>query len=112
MRYKPEQKAETYERMVAVTGECFGEEGFTGIDIDGLSKVAIVTSGASYKQPVFDIAGEKVLLELAIGIAQFQQRNGNQWWHSLLFVLAMASFKERVSQLISISCLRHRSVCS
>ena len=49
MRYSPEQKAESRERLVRASAALAKQEGFAATGIDALAKAADLTSGAFYK---------------------------------------------------------------
>lgn len=85
MRYGPNQKEQTRERIIAAAGRCFRKSGYSGIGVDGLAKEAGVTSGAFYghfdsKMEAFAAAIVSGLDELGKGIAEYRQKYGDDWW--------------------------------
>jgi len=87
MRYKPEQKKETRQKIIDAAGRSFRKSGFNGIGIDGLAKEAGVTSGAFYKhfpskKVAFESAVVEGLVEVQGAIEKMQQQFGAQWWHA------------------------------
>lgn len=85
MRYKPEQKEKTRERIVAAAGRSFKKSGYSGVGVDGLAKEAGVTSGAFYghfpsKKDAFKEAIVSGMGELQSAIADMKQSHGDAWW--------------------------------
>jgi len=85
VRYKPGQKEQTRERILAAAGRSFKKGGFSGVGVDGLAKEAGVTSGAFYghfqsKVAAFEAAIVSGLDELRSAIASLQQEHGEKWW--------------------------------
>ncbi len=85
MRYKPEHKAQTRQRIVAAAERSFKENGYSGIGVDGLAREAGVTSGAFYghfasKEAAFGEAIEEGLSTLYSAIENVKQQHGNSWW--------------------------------
>lgn len=85
MRYKPGQKEQTRERIVAAAERSFKKGGYNGVGVDGLAKTAGVTSGAFYghfksKEAVFKAAIVSGLGELNEAITQFKSQYGEDWW--------------------------------
>ena len=85
MRYKPEQKEKTRERIVAAAGRSFKKGGYSGVGVDGLAKEAGVTSGAFYghfpsKKDAFKEAIILGMSELQTAISDMQQSYGDEWW--------------------------------
>ncbi|OUR64613.1 TetR family transcriptional regulator [Methylophaga sp. 42_25_T18] len=88
MRYKPEQKKETHEKIIAAAGRSFRKNGFSGIGVDGLAKEAGVTSGAFYKhfpskKAAFETIVVEGLQEVQQAILGQQQAYGDDWWKAL-----------------------------
>jgi len=85
MRYKPEHKAQTHQRIVAAAERSFKKNGYSGIGIDGLAKEAGVTSGAFYghfksKEAAFGETIEAGLSTLYSAIENAGQTHGDRWW--------------------------------
>lgn len=85
MRYKPEHKAQTRQRIVAAAERSFKKNGYSGIGVDGLAKEAGVTSGAFYghfasKEAAFGEAIETGLSTLYSAIENVKQESGEHWW--------------------------------
>ncbi len=85
MRYKPEQKEQTLERIVAAAGRSFKKSGYNGVGVDGLAKEAGVTSGAFYghfpsKKAAFKQAIVSEMNELSSGIESLKESYGENWW--------------------------------
>jgi len=85
MRYKPEQKEKTRERIVAAAGRSFKKGGYSGAGVDGLAKEAGVTSGAFYghfpsKKDAFKEAIISGMSELQSAITDMKQSYGDEWW--------------------------------
>ncbi|OUR73183.1 TetR family transcriptional regulator [Methylophaga sp. 41_12_T18] len=88
MRYKPEQKKETHQKIIAAAGRSFRKNGFSGIGVDGLAKEAGVTSGAFYKHfPSKKAAFETIVVEGLQEVQQafmaLQEAHGENWWQAL-----------------------------
>lgn len=84
MRYKPEHKNEMRKKMITAVSQGFREHGYSGIGVDGLAKVAGVTSGAFYthfgsKDAAFTAALEYGLDEVIEGVPVFQEKGGKYW---------------------------------
>ena len=84
MRYKPDQKEQTAQKMRQVASGCFKSHGYAGIGVNGIAAAARVTSGAFYahfgsKQNAFHAALEFGLDEVITNIPQFQKQNGLNW---------------------------------
>jgi len=84
MRHKGIDKEETKQRMIDAVGRGFRKSGFSGIGIEGLVKVAGVTSGAFYshfgsKSGAFDIALTVGLDEVIKAIPEFQKKYQSNW---------------------------------
>ena len=87
MRYKPEQKKQTHDKIVDAAGRSFRKNGFSGIGVDGLAKEAGVTSGAFYKhfkskKAAFESAVVEGLKEVQAGITQLEAEHGEGWWQA------------------------------
>lgn len=85
MRYTPDQKKLTHERMLGAAGESFRKHGYGGIGVDGLAKAAGVTSGAFYKHfssksAAFAEVIKAGLSEVVAGVGQFREAHGKNWW--------------------------------
>ena len=88
MRYKPEQKKETHQKIIAAAGRSFRKSGFDGIGVDGLAKEAGVTSGAFYKhfpskKAAFETIVVEGLKEVQQAILGLQEAHGEDWWKAL-----------------------------
>lgn len=84
MRYKPDQKEQTAQKMRQVASACFKSHGYAGIGVNGIAAAAEVTSGAFYahfgsKENAFHAALEFGLDEVITNIPEFQQQNGFGW---------------------------------
>jgi len=84
MRHKGMSKGETRARMVDAVSQGFRKYGYGGIGIDGLSKSAGVTSGASYshfgsKSEAFSIALAIGLDEVIASLPEIQRDHGADW---------------------------------
>lgn len=84
MRYQPDHKLESREKILAAAGQAFRSRGFGGIGVDGLAKGAHLTSGAFYvhfasKLEAFTETVRVGLEDLRAGIAQFRTENGRAW---------------------------------
>ena len=87
MRYKPDQKKQTHEKIVDAAGRSFRKNGYSGIGVDGLAKEAGVTSGAFYKhfkskKAAFESAVVEGLKEVQEGISQLKANHGGSWWQA------------------------------
>ena len=87
MRYKPEQKEQTRQRIVVAASRSFKKSGYSGIGVDGLAKEAGVTSGAFYghfssKHEAFKEAIISGMDELLLAIAHMKVTHGDQWWQA------------------------------
>jgi len=88
MRYKPDQKKETHQKIIDAAGRSFRKNGFSGIGVDGLAKEAGVTSGAFYKhfpskKAAFESTVVEGLKEVQQAILAMQQTDGKEWWKTL-----------------------------
>src|SRR5215468_2965106 len=88
MRYSPEHKEQTRQRILAAAGRSFRKEGFSLAGVDGLAKGAGVTSGAFYghfrsKVDAFRTALASGLEEFRLGIEECQARSGSDWVEAL-----------------------------
>lgn len=84
MRYKPDHKEQSRERILKAVGQGFRAHGFGGSGVDGLAKEAGVTSGAFYahfssKQDAFREAVVSGLTELRDGIVALHEKHGDRW---------------------------------
>jgi len=84
MRYKPEQKQDSRDRVLAAAGRGFRRHGYAGIGVDGLAKEAGVTSGAFYghfrsKESAFEAALSEGLEGLRAGIERRRGEDGEGW---------------------------------
>ena len=87
MRYKPDQKKQTHDKIVDAAGRSFRKNGFSGIGVDGLAKEAGVTSGAFYKhfkskKAAFESAVVEGLKEVQEGISHLEAEHGESWWQA------------------------------
>lgn len=85
MRYKPNQKEQTRERILEAAGRSFRKGGYSGVGVDGLAKEAGVTSGAFYghfdsKIAAFAATITAGMEQLKSAIEHFQQKHGDKWW--------------------------------
>lgn len=85
MRYKPEQKAETRQKIANAAQQCFKQAGYGGVGIDGIAKEAGVTSGAFYvhfksKEDAFKHAVVNGLSDLNAAISELKHQHGENWW--------------------------------
>ena len=85
MRYKPEQKKETHQKIIDAAGRSFRKNGFSGIGVDGLAKEAGVTSGAFYKhfkskKAAFESAVIAGLVQVQEAIRSLQAQHNLKWW--------------------------------
>jgi AcrR family transcriptional regulator len=84
MRHTGISKKETSEKIVTAVGKGFRKHGYAGIGVDGLAKIAGVTSGAFYshlgsKDKAFLLALEKGLEEVIETIPNIQNKNKANW---------------------------------
>jgi TetR/AcrR family transcriptional repressor of nem operon len=84
MRHKGVNKEETRQRMIEAVGRGFRDRGYAGIGVDGLAKMAGVTSGAFYahfgsKGGAFDVALAAGLEQVIVAIPQYQLEYGHDW---------------------------------
>lgn len=84
MRYQPDHKKETRQKLLEATERGFKREGFGGIGIDGLAKEAGATSGAFYghfksKKVAFEEALKTGIQQLQSGIREIQSNHGENW---------------------------------
>jgi len=84
MRHTGISKEETFEKIVTAVGKGFRKYGYAGIGVDGLTKIAGVTSGAFYshlgsKDKAFILALEKGLEEVIDAIPKIQNENKTSW---------------------------------
>ena len=86
MRHKGVGKAETRSKILNAVSRGFRKFGFSGIGVDGLAKLAGVTSGAFYahlgsKSAAFEAALTVGLDEVIAAVPKFQQQHGQDWLH-------------------------------
>jgi len=98
MRYSAEHQQETKRRILAAAGRGFRKQGFGLIGIDGLARVAGVTSGAFYghfrsKVEAFRASLSSGLDEFRRAIEEVQAREGEGWVEAL----ADFYFTERIT---------------
>lgn len=84
MTSRADKKEETRAKMLEAAGRGFRSNGFAGIGVDGLAKVAGVTSGAFYthfgsKGSAFDAALVAGLDEVIEATPKFQKEEGIKW---------------------------------
>lgn len=84
MREKGISKEETQQNIIKAVGRGFRKNGYAGIGVDGLAKLAGVTSGAFYshlssKDKAFKVALEKGLDEVIEAIPKFQEEHKSEW---------------------------------
>lgn len=84
MRKKGISREETNKKIIEAVGRGFRKNGVAGIGVDGLAKLANVTSGAFYshlgsKNKAFKIALEAGLDEVIVGISKFQKEDPENW---------------------------------
>ena len=84
MRYKPEHREQSRERILKAVGRGFRTAGYTGVGVDGLARAAGVTSGAFYghfksKAEAFRAALVTGLEELRTGVETMRARHGSGW---------------------------------
>jgi AcrR family transcriptional regulator len=84
MRYSPEQKQATREKILEAAGSGFRRQGFSGLGVDGLAKEAGVTSGAFYKhfkskEDAFKASVERGVGEFQAAVEMFQEKHGDTW---------------------------------
>lgn len=89
MRYSPEQKEKTRQRIIAAAERGFKRGGYAGLGVDGLAREAGVTSGAFYghfpsKQAAFRAAITSGLGTLSEAVARFQRDHGEHWWPAFI----------------------------
>ena len=78
-------KQQTRQRIADAAGRGFRQGGFGGLGVDGLAKLAGVTSGAFYvhygsKAEAFREAVEQGMAGLKLGVLHFQSEHGHKWW--------------------------------
>lgn len=81
---KQDRKEETRRRMLQAASQSFRSHGFVGIGVDGIARMAGVTSGAFYahfgsKEAAFNVALDVGLEEVIEGIPKFQRDFGGHW---------------------------------
>lgn len=86
MRHKGVGKEETRLKILNAVSRGFRKFGFSGIGVDGLAKLAGVTSGAFYghlgsKNAAFEAALTVGLDEVIAAVPDFQQQHGRDWLH-------------------------------
>lgn len=84
MRHKGVDKEETRLKVLNAVSRGFRKFGFSGIGVDGLAKLAGVTSGAFYshlssKKGAFEAALMVGLDEVIAALPHFQQQHGPAW---------------------------------
>lgn len=84
MRYTPEQKQATKERILEAAHRGFRRSGFSGLGVDGLAKDAGVTSGAFYKHfkskdDAFREAVVRGVGDFQAAVEMYQQQHGDAW---------------------------------
>lgn len=84
MRYSPEQKQATREKILEASQRGFRREGFSGLGVDGLAQDAGVTSGAFYKHfgskaEVFRQSVALSVKEFQAAVEKFQKEYGSDW---------------------------------
>ena len=84
MTKTPTKKERTRERMLDAASQSFRANGFAGVGVDTIAKVAGVTSGAFYahlgsKDGAFRAALERGLDEVIEAIPQYQMEQGDDW---------------------------------
>ena len=82
---RAEKKIQTRQRILEAAGRSFRKGGFDGVGVDGLAKVAGVTSGAFYvhfdsKSAAFQEAIRQGMRQLKEGVLHFQSQHGKTWW--------------------------------
>jgi len=84
MRYGPNHKEESRTKILHAIGRGFRMQGYAGIGVDGLAKVAGVTSGAFYghfpsKADAFQAAAVAGLVELRQAVEALRTSEGDKW---------------------------------
>lgn len=84
MRYKPEQKKQTANNILAAAERGFRLGGYGGVGVDALAQEAGVTSGAFYKHfaskaAAFDAAIVAGMQHYERNIENFQSESGDAW---------------------------------
>jgi AcrR family transcriptional regulator len=84
MRYSEEHKEETKQRILSAVGRGFRKSGFGGIGVDGLAKVAGLTSGAFYtsfrsKAEAFQAALRIGLADVHTAVLAYREKYGDNW---------------------------------
>ena len=84
MRHKGVGKEETRSKILNAVSRGFRKFGFSGIGVDGLAKLAGVTSGAFYahlgsKNGAFEAALTLGLYEVIAAVPAFQKQHGRDW---------------------------------
>lgn len=84
MRYQPNHKTESRDKILKAAGEAFRSHGFGGVGVDGLAKGAQLTSGAFYvhfasKLEAFREAVRAGLEDLKAGIESYRKTAGPGW---------------------------------
>ncbi len=70
VRYDPDQKQATRQKILKAAHRGFRRQGFDGAGVDGLAKEAGVTSGAFYKH--FSSKSDAFRESVALGVGEFQ----------------------------------------
>ena len=84
MRYSPDHKQKSREKLITEAGKAFRRQGYGMIGVDGLAKSANLTSGAFYvhfnskKQAFLEVLRSGLEL-LRQGIAQTRETGGEDW---------------------------------
>lgn len=84
MRYPPQHRDATRQRVLEASGRQFRARGFGGVGVESLSKAADVTSGAFYnhfksKAGAFTAVVSAGVERLRLGVAQIRQGAGKNW---------------------------------
>ena len=84
MRYGPDHKENSRNKILHAAGRGFRWQGYAGIGVDGLAKEAGVTSGAFYghfssKADAFQAAATAGLVELRQAVEALQAAEGDRW---------------------------------
>ncbi|MBV2091032.1 MAG: TetR/AcrR family transcriptional regulator [Candidatus Thiodiazotropha sp. (ex Ctena orbiculata)] len=84
MRYNPEQKLATKNKMLKAAHSGFRRQGYEGAGVDGLAKEAGVTSGAFYKHFGSKAVAFRESVQLGVGefqaaVEMYQKEFGDSW---------------------------------
>ncbi|MBW9256152.1 MAG: TetR/AcrR family transcriptional regulator [Candidatus Thiodiazotropha sp. (ex. Lucinisca nassula)] len=84
MRYNPEQKLATKNKMLKAAHRGFRRQGYDGAGVDGLAKEAGVTSGAFYKHfgskaVAFRESVQLGVSEFQAAVEMYQKEYGDSW---------------------------------